>query len=182
MVTIQSSIAMEWRQSSDMKASQILTLSFFISLFSSLGTHRADFFLQVKIFVESGIDRPGRHAIGLSMSSDGDTPVIGDLGGDISDESRITDSSFAVEDPLVAPLFPLLHFTNNLVQLRFLQGLVPVNLFTVSSIFLNGFLATARAPTKSRIGGMTYSGGGEENRVTGWPRGRPSPLPIRLAG
>jgi hypothetical protein len=31
MVTIRSSIVMEWRQSSDMKASQILTLSFFIS-------------------------------------------------------------------------------------------------------------------------------------------------------
>ncbi len=66
------------------------------------------------------MDRPGRHPIGLSNSSDGDTPVIGDLGDDIGDESRISDSSFAVEDPLVGLRFPLLHFMNNLVQLHFL--------------------------------------------------------------
>ncbi len=39
-----SSITMEWWWSSDMKASQIVTLSFFIFWFSSLGTHLADFF------------------------------------------------------------------------------------------------------------------------------------------
>jgi hypothetical protein len=82
--------------------------------------------------MESGVDNPSRHAMGLSKSSDSDTPVIGDLGGDIddiSDKSRITDSSLAIEDPLVGHWFPLLHFTNNLVQLRFLQGLVPLDLF-----------------------------------------------------
>jgi hypothetical protein len=43
MVTIQSNIAMEWRRSSDMKAPQVLTLSFFMSWLRSLGTYRADF-------------------------------------------------------------------------------------------------------------------------------------------
>jgi hypothetical protein len=44
MVSIQSNITMEWQRSSDMKASQVLTLSFFMSWLRSLGTHRADFF------------------------------------------------------------------------------------------------------------------------------------------
>jgi hypothetical protein len=80
--------------------------------------------------------------MGLSKSSDSDMPVIGDLGGDIGDESRIADSAFSVEEPLVGSRFPLLHFTDDLVQLRFLQGLVPIDLFTVSSISLNGFPVT----------------------------------------
>jgi hypothetical protein len=75
------------------------------------------------------MDCPGRHAIGLSKYLDGDTPVIGDLGGDIEDESQIAGLPFAVEDPLVSCLFPLLNFSNNLVQLRLLKGLVPVDLF-----------------------------------------------------
>jgi hypothetical protein len=88
--------------------------------------------------------------MGLSQSSSSDTPVIGDLDGDIGDESWIADSVFVVEEPLVGSRFPLLNFMNDLAQLRFLQGL-------------------ARAPTKSRIGSMAYSGGGEEKRVTGVP-------------
>jgi hypothetical protein len=96
-------------------------------------------------------------------------PVIGNLGGNISNESWIADSAFAVEDPLVSHWFPLLHFMDDLVQLHFFQGLVPVDFFTVSSISLNGFPATARATTKSRISGMTYYGGGEEKRVPGGP-------------
>jgi hypothetical protein len=54
---------------------------------------------------------------------DGDTPVIGDLGGDIVDESRIADSAFAVEDPLVGSWFPLLHYTDDLQQLVFFKAL-----------------------------------------------------------
>jgi hypothetical protein len=115
--------------------------------------------------VEFGVDGPCRHAMGLSKSSDSDTPVIGDLGGNIGDESQIADSAFAVEEPLVGSRFPLLHFTDDLVQLQFLQGRVPIDLFHR----LNGFPATARAPTKSRIGSMAYSRGGEERRVTGGP-------------
>jgi hypothetical protein len=86
-----------------------------------------------------GMDRPGRHAIGLSKSSDGDTPVIGDLGDDISDESRISDSSFTVEDPLIGLRFPLLHFMNILIKLRFLQGIVPVDPFYRFFNFLEQF-------------------------------------------
>ncbi len=44
MVTIRSNIAIEWRRSSNMNDSQVLTLSFFMSWLRSLGTHRADFF------------------------------------------------------------------------------------------------------------------------------------------
>ncbi len=79
--------------------------------------------------MESGADGPGRHAMGLQRFSDSDTPVIGDLGGDIGDENRIADSAFAIEDPLVSNWFPLLHFTDDLLQLRFFQGLIPVDLF-----------------------------------------------------
>jgi hypothetical protein len=57
--------------------------------------------------------------------------------------------------------------TNNLVQLHFLQSFVPVDHFNVFSISLNGFPATVRVPTKSWIGGMTYSRAVEEKRVTG---------------
>ncbi len=46
MVTIWSNIAMEWRRSSDMKAPQALTLSFFMSWLKSLGTQRADFLMR----------------------------------------------------------------------------------------------------------------------------------------
>jgi hypothetical protein len=74
---------------------------------------------------------------GLGQVSDSDTPFIGDLsgnlgsdlGGDISDESRILDLPFAVEEPLVSFRFPLLIFLNNLIQLGFLQGLVAIDAF-----------------------------------------------------
>jgi hypothetical protein len=103
--------------------------------------------------------------MGLSKSSDGDTLVIGDLGSDIGNESRIADSSFSVEYPLVGCRFPLLHFTYDLVQLCFFQGLVPVDLFRCFFNFFEQF----PSDSKSRISGMAYSGGGEEKRVTGRP-------------
>jgi hypothetical protein len=77
--------------------------------------------------------------MGLSQSSNSDTPVIGDLDGDIGNESRIADSAFAVEEPLVGSRFPLLNFTDDLVQLRFLQGLIPVDLFHRFFDFLKCF-------------------------------------------
>jgi hypothetical protein len=79
--------------------------------------------------MESGVDHPGRHAISLSKSSDGEMPVIGNLGSNIDDESLIADSSFAVKDLLVDSRFTLFHFTNDLLQLCFLQGLVSIDLF-----------------------------------------------------
>ena len=94
---------------------------------------------EVKVVVESGVDGPCRHAMGLRKFSDGNTPVIGDLGGNIGDESRIADSAFAVEEPLVGSRFPLLHFTDDLVQLLFLQGLVPIDLFHRFFNFLKQF-------------------------------------------
>jgi hypothetical protein len=47
--------------------------------------------------------------MGLSKFLDGDMPVIGDLGGVIGDENRITDSPFATEESLVGRWFPLLN-------------------------------------------------------------------------
>jgi hypothetical protein len=52
----------------------------------------------------------GWHAMGLSKFADGETPVIGNLGGDISDESCITDSPFAVKILWLAVGFPSLTF------------------------------------------------------------------------
>jgi hypothetical protein len=89
--------------------------------------------------MESGMDVPGRHAMGLCKFLDGDMPVIGDLGGDIGNESQIADSSFAIEELLVSSRLPLLHFMNNLVQLHFLQGLVPIGLFHHFFNFLEQF-------------------------------------------
>ncbi len=55
------------------------------------------------------MDSLGRHAMGLSKSSDGDMPVIGNLGGVIGDENWITDSPFATEESLVGRRFPFLN-------------------------------------------------------------------------
>jgi hypothetical protein len=89
--------------------------------------------------MRSGVDGSRRHAMGLRKFSDGDTPVIGDLDGDIGDESRIADSAFAVEDPLVGSRFPCLNSTDDLVQLCFLQGRVPIDLFHRFFDFLKRF-------------------------------------------
>jgi hypothetical protein len=86
--------------------------------------------------MESGADGLGRHAMDLRKFSDSETPVIGDLGSDIGDESRITDSAFAVEDPLVGSWFPLLHFTDDLIQLRFFSRPYPCRPFSLFLQFL----------------------------------------------
>ncbi len=107
--------------------------------------------------------------MGLSKCPVGDMPVIGDLGGNIGDESRITDFLFAVEEPLVGRRFPLLNFSNNLVRLCFFQGLVPIDRFHHFFNFIERFPRTERVSMKSLIGGVTYSRAGEEKRVTGGP-------------
>ncbi len=63
--------------------------------------------------------------------------------------------------------FSFLNFSNSLVQLRLLQGLFPVNLFHRSFNFLEWFPRDSESANE--IGSMTYSGGGEEKRVTGRP-------------
>jgi hypothetical protein len=94
------------------------------------------------------MDGSRRHAMGLRQSSNSDTPVIGDLDGNIGNESRIADSAFAVEDPLVGSRFPRLNFTDDLLQLRFLQGLIPIDLFHRFFDFLKRFPSDSERANK----------------------------------
>jgi hypothetical protein len=83
----------------------------------------------VKILRESGVNGLGQHAMVLGKFADSNKPVIGDLGSDNGNESRIPDLAFAIEEPLVGCWFPLLNYFDDLVQLRFLQGLVAIDRF-----------------------------------------------------
>jgi hypothetical protein len=102
--------------------------------------------------------------MGLSKFADCDTLVIGDLGNDIGDKSRITDSPFAFEEPLVGCWFPLLNFSNNLVQLCFLQGLVTVDRFYCFFDFFELFPSDSESANE-----IANRQGGEEKGVTGGP-------------
>ncbi len=160
MVTIRSNIALEWWRTSDKKAPQVLTLSFFMSWLRSLGTHRADFFERWRsswrvawiILVDTPwASQSFRTVTRLSLAT---WAVI----------SATKVGSRILRLPLKslwsAACFPSLTLRMISYSCVFFKALSPQTFFTVSSISLNGFPATARAPMKSRIGGRAYSGGG----------------------
>ncbi len=79
--------------------------------------------------MQRGVDGPGRDAMGPREFLDSDTPVTLDLGGDIGNESLVSDPPLGVETPLVHRRFPLLNFLHDVIDLRPLQGLVAIHLF-----------------------------------------------------
>ncbi len=98
--------------------------------------------------MQNGVDGPSQHTMNARKFLDSDTPVALHLGGDIGDESQVSNSPLGVETPPVCCRFPLLNFLHNVVDLCPLQGLVARHFFDSFFNFLETFPDDSKRATE----------------------------------